>query len=343
MSQTDPRDARRFGPVDPRRLARASFLRRLAAETPALQLVVLAVVFAVTSLTISGFLTRASIYSVLVLASFLGIAAAGQTVVILIGGIDLSVPSLIGAGNLVSPMLSARGWGFGFVIAFVVGVGALVGAANGYIVRRLRASPLIVTLASGAIVYGLSAAWTNNGFARGNIPGWVSSFSSPIGHTFGIAVPPVLVLWAVLAIVLGVVLHRSVTGRHIYATGANARAAELVGVRTLRVWVGSFALSGASAATVGLLLAGFVGSATVGVGNPYLFTSLAAVLVGGTSLVGARGDYTRTVLGAMILTLISTVLIGHGAGVAVQEVVFGVLILLFVGLYGRDRRVRDRV
>jgi ribose transport system permease protein len=253
------------------------------------------------------------------------------------------VPSLIGAGNLVSPMLSGRGWGFGLVIAFVVGIGALVGAANGYLVRRLGASPLVVTLAGGAIVYGLSAAWTNNGFAHGNVPGWVSSFSSPIGHTFGIAVPPVLVLWAVLAVVLGVVLHRSVTGRHIYATGANARAAELVGVRTLRVWVGSFALSGASAATVGLLLTGFVGSATVGVGNPYLFTSLAAVLVGGTSLVGARGDYTRTVLGALILTLITTVLVGHGAGVATQEVVFGVLILLFVGLYGRDRRVRDRV
>ena len=339
------RAAKRVSPggIDPRRAARSATVRRLATETPALQLVVLAIVFAVTALTISGFLTRPSLYSVLVLASFLGIAAAGQTVVILIGGIDLSVPTLIGAGDLVGPMLGGRGWSFGLVIVFVVGTGAIVGAVNGFIVRRFGASPLIVTLANGAIVYGLSAAWTNNGFAKGAVPGWVSSFSSPIGHTFGIAVPPVLVLWAVLAVILGVVLHRSVTGRHIYATGANARAAELVGVRTLRVWVGAFALSGASAATVGLLLAGFVGAATVGVGNPYLFTSLAAVLVGGTSLVGARGDYTRTVLGALILTLITTVLVGHGAGVATQEVVFGVLILVFVGLYGRDRRVRDRV
>lgn len=322
---------------------RSPVLRRLASETPALQLAVLGVVFAVTSLTISGFLTRSSIYSVLVLASFLGIAAAGQTIVILIGGIDLSVPSLIGAGNLVAPMLGGRGWAFSLIIVVVVGAGTVVGALNGFIVRRFGASPLIVTLASGAIVYGLALAGTSNGFAPGKVPTWVTSFSSPIGHTFGIALPPVLVLWAVLAVVLAVVLHRSVTGRHIYATGANARAAELVGVRTLRVWVGAFALSGASAALVGLLLTGFVGSATVGIGDPYLFTSLAAVLVGGTSLIGARGDYTRTVLGALILTLITTLLIGHGAGPATQEVVFGVLILIFVGLYGRERRVRDRV
>jgi ribose transport system permease protein len=325
------------------RALEAPRLRRILAGTPALQMVALLALFAVTSLTIDGFVTRTSIYSALVLAAFLGIAATGQTIVILIGGIDLSVPALISAANLVSPMLSAKGWGFGFVILFVVSVGAMVGAVNGYVVRKLGVSPLIVTLATGAIVTGLALAWSKNGFAAGNVPTWVSSFSSPIGQTFGVDIPPVVVLWIVLAIVVGVVLHRSVTGRHVYATGSNQRAAELAGVRTLRVWVGAFALSGAAGATVGLLLTGFVGSATVGIGEPYLFTSLAAVLVGGTSLVGARGDYWRTVLGALILTLITTLLVGHGAGVDTQEIIFGLLILLFVGLYGRDRRLRDRV
>jgi ribose transport system permease protein len=327
----------------PPRARRTPALGRVLAALPALQLGALAALFATAALTIDGFLNRTSLYSALVLAAFLGIAAAGQTIVILIGGIDLSVPALISAANLVSPMLGARGWGFGLVIAFVVGAGAVVGAVNGYLVRRLSVSPLIVTLATGAIVTGLALAWTKNGFAKGAVPAWVSSFSSPIGHTFGLAVPPVVVLWAALAIVIGVVLHRSVTGRHVYATGANPRAAELAGVRTLRVWVGAFALSGAAGAAVGLLLTGFVGSATVGIGDPYLFTSLAAVLVGGTSLVGARGDYSRTVLGALILTLITTLLVGHGAGVATQEIIVGGLILLFVGLYGRDRRLRDRV
>ena len=93
----------------------------------------------------------------------------------------------------------------------------------------------------------------------------------------------------------------------------------------------------------GVLLAGFTGTGQEGIGDSYLFTSLAAVLVGGTSLVGARGDYWRTVLGALILTLITTLLVGHGADESTQEILIGVLILVFVGVYGRDQRVRDRV
>jgi ribose transport system permease protein len=323
--------------------ARARSLRQVLEGTPALQIAALLVLFAITAITVSGFVTKSSLYSDLVLASFLGIAAAGQTIVILIGGIDLSVPSMIGAANLVTPALEARGWGALTVICFVLGAGALIGGLNGYIIRGLRVSPLIVTLASGAIVYGGALAWTKNGFGAASVPGWLTRFSSPIGHTLGIGIPPVLVVWVVIAVILGVVLHRSVTGHHVYATGANERAAEFAGVRTVRVWAGAFALSGASGAAVGVLLTGFIGSSSVGIGNPYLFTSLAAVLVGGTSLVGARGDYWRTVLGALILTLITTLLVGHGAGVATQEIVFGVLIMVFVGLYGRERRVRDRV
>ena len=193
------------------------------------------------------------------------------------------------------------------------------------------------------MITGGALAWTNNGFTAGAVPTWLSTFSSPIGKTFGIDVPPVLVIWAILAVALGLVLKRTVTGHHIYATGANERAAELAGIQPLKIWTGAFALSGVSAAAVGVLLTGFVGSASVGIGNNYLFTSLAAVLVGGTSLVGARGNYGRTVLGALILTLITTLLVGHGAGTAVQEIVFGVLIMMFVGLYGRDTRLRDRI
>jgi ribose transport system permease protein len=320
-----------------------SWIRRKLAGTPALQLAALVALFAITAVSVSGFVTKASLYSDLVLASFLGIAAAGQTIVILIGGIDLSVPSMIGAANLVTPALCARGWAPGLVIGFVLTVGTLIGALNGYVVRRLRVSPLIVTLASGAIVLGGALARTKNGFAAGSVPGWLGRFSSPIGHTLGLGIPPVLVVWALIALGLGVVLHRSVTGHHIYATGANPRAAELAGVSTVRIWAGAFALSGASGAAVGILLTGFIGSSSVGIGDPYLFTSLAAVLVGGTSLVGARGDYWRTVLGALILTLVTTILVGHGAGVATQEIVFGILIMVFVGVYGRERRVRDRV
>ena len=155
--------------------------------------------------------------------------------------------------------------------------------------------------------------------------------------------PPIILLWALLAIAVSIMLHLSVAGRRVYATGANERAAELAGVKTERVWIGAFVFSAVSAAVVGVLLAGFTGTGQAGIGDSYLFTSLAAVLVGGTSLVGARGDYWRTVLGALILTLITTLLVGHGADESTQEILIGVLILVFVGVYGRDQRVRDRV
>jgi ribose transport system permease protein len=323
--------------------ARVWAARVFSADTPSLQLLMLAILFGVAVITIDGFVTKSSIYSVIVLASFLGVAAIGQTIVILIGGLDLSVASVISASNLIMAALTGKGWSPPLAILFVIVAGALVGAANGFIVRRWRVSPLIITLATGGIVYGIALAMTNSGLAPAKIPTWLSDFSSPIGKTFGIGIPPVVVVWIVVAVIIGVILRRTAAGRRVYATGANERAADLAGVRTMRVWVGAFALSGAAAAITGVLLVGFVDSASVGAGSQYLFTSLAAVVVGGTSLVGARGDYTRSVFGALILTLISTLLIAHGAGSALQEAAYGFLILVFVGVYGRERRVRDQV
>jgi ribose transport system permease protein len=310
---------------------------------PLLQIFALLGLSIATVVTISGFLVRSSIYSTLVLASFLGIAALGQTIVVLIGGIDLSVPAVITGANLVTAMLSGRHWPFALVMAFVLVTAACVGLVNGLTAFYFRISPLIVTLATGAMVTGLALGWTRGGQVTGAVPSWLSRFSSPAGTTFGVNVPPVLVFWALLTIVVTIVLHLSVTGRRVFATGANLRAARLAGVKTGRVWLGAFTLSALAAATVGILLTGYIGTGQAGIGEPYLFSSLAAVIVGGTSLVGARGDYVRTVIGALILTLINILLVGHGAGQSTQEILIGTLILFFVGIYGRDRRVRDRV
>jgi ribose transport system permease protein len=316
---------------------------RLLRASPALQILSVIVLVVVAGATISGFLAQSSIYATLVLASFLGIAAAGQTLVILIGGIDLSVPAMISGANLVSTLLSGKHWPFALVVLFVLACAGAVGAVNGFVTHRFQVPPLIVTLATGAMVTGGTLGWTKGGQVSGQVPGWLSRFSSPIGTVAGVKVPPVVVLWAVIAIALAIVLHLSVTGRRIYAAGANEQAAELAGVRTERVWIGAFTVSAVAAALVGIVLVGFTGTGEAGVGDPYLFLGLAAVLVGGTSLVGARGDYWRTVLGALIMTLFTTLLVGHGAGEALQESLIGILILAFVGVYGREQRVRDRV
>lgn len=322
---------------------RESALRRIARSSPILQVLSVIVLLLACGITISGFFSKSSLVTTLILASFLGIAAAGETLVILIGGIDLSVPSIISGANLVVTLLAGKHVSFALAVLFVLVCAAVIGVINGFVTHRFRAPPLIVTLATGAVVTGLTLGWTRGGQVSGSPPGWLTSFSAPIGTTLGVPIPAVIVLWAVVAVVLGVVLHLSVSGRRLYATGANELAAELAGVRTERVWVCSFMVSAVASAVVGIVLVGFTGQGEAGVGNQYLFLALAAVLVGGTSLVGARGDYWRTVLGALIMTLVTTILIGHGAGEATQEILTGILILLFVGLYGREKRLRDRV
>jgi ribose transport system permease protein len=318
-------------------------LQRLLRTAPLLQVGAVIALGIAAAITIDGFLTLTSIYTTLVLAAFLGIAAAGQTTVILIGGIDLSVPALITGANLVSTLLTGKGWSFLPVCLFLLSAATVVGAINGFTTHRFRVPPLIVTLATGAVVTGATLGWTKGGQVSGHVPSWMGTFSSPIGTVLGVRLPPIVLLWALLALALAIVLHLSVSGRRIYATGANEHAAELAGVKTERVWIGAFVFSALSATVVGVLLAGFTGTGQAGIGDSYLFTSLAAVLVGGTSLVGARGDYWRTVLGALILTLITTLLVGHGADESTQEIIIGLLILVFVGMYGRDQRVRDRV
>lgn len=346
VEMTPPGSAPGSAPVSRRASsepAGESSLARLRRSAPLLQIVSVVGLLLASGLTISGFFSKSSLYATLVLASFLGISAVGQTFVILIGGIDLSVPGMISGANLICTWLAGKGWSFGLVILFVLACAAVVGVVNGFVTHRFRAPPLIVTLASGAIVTGLTLGLTRGGQVSGIPPGWLTRFSAPIGTVLGIGIPPVVVLWLAIAIALGIGLHLSVSGRRVYATGANERAALLAGVRTERIWLGSFTISAVASAMVGILLVGFTGQGEAGVGDPYLFLSIAAVLVGGTSLIGARGDYWRTVLGALLMTLFTTLLVGHGAGEALQELLTGVLILLFVGIYGREQRVRDRV
>ena len=142
---------------------------------------------------------------------------------------------------------------------------------------------------------------------------------------------------------MAVFLHRTAAGRRLYATGANPRAAELAPASTPSA-CGSASSRSAPCCRrwSACLLAGFAGADQT-LGDPYLFSGLTAVIVGGTTFMGARGDYTHTVVGALILTVLTTILVGKGYDHADQQIIFGVLILLVVAGYGRDRRLRDRV
>ncbi|MDQ6730749.1 MAG: ABC transporter permease [Actinomycetota bacterium] len=320
----------------------ASRLGAAQRRLPLLQLVALVALFLYGAATIDGFSQAPSIRSMLVLASLLGLAAAGQTLVLLLGALDLSIPGLIVLGaTVISELCGSEGWALVPALAVVVALCAVVGATVGWLCHRFRVMPIIVTLAVSSLALGSIQVWTH-GTVTGSAPQLLSDLVAVNGTTAGLPVSPVVVIWGLFAVLIGVFLHRTHTGRRIYATGANQRAAELSLVNTRRVWMGIFCASAVLSGIVGVLLAGFAGADPT-LGDPYLFQGLTAVIVGGTAFMGSRGDYTHTVIGALILTELTTIMVGRGSDAADQQIIFGVLILVVVAGYGRERRLRDRV
>jgi ribose transport system permease protein len=316
-------------------------LAGLQARFPLLQLVALIAVFAYGCFDL-GFWNWGSARQILVLAALAGLASSGQTLLILMGGFDLSISGFIVSSALVVSVLKEQ-WHISFGVAIVIAIacGAVLGGAAGQICHRFQIQPLIVTLAMGTIALGLIQVETKGSFS-GTAPDWLITLASPGTKTLGVEIPPMVVIWAAVAVLMALFLHRTTAGRRVMATGANPRGAEYSLIRTRRVWTLAFAFSGVASALVGILVAGFAGSVDSGIGDPYLFQSVVAVIVGGT-VFGGPGDYSRTVVGALFLTVVNVVLVGKGAIPADQNILYGVAILLAVSLYGRERRLRDRV
>jgi len=314
----------------------------LQARYPIIQVLALIAVYAYGAATLQGLSSWQAIRSILLLASFAGLAAMGQTMLIIMGGFDMSVPGFISVGSITAVMLVPQ-WGIPFWVGILGALvfAAAIGAMAGWLCHRLDIHPLIITLATGAIATGAMQV-AGGGRLAGGAPEWLVNSMSPRATTFGLEIPPLVLVWVLVAIVVTIFLYRTVAGRHILATGANTRAADHSLVRTRRVWTMCFAFSAMMSVVIGVLLAGFAGSVDPTLGNPYLFQGVAAVIVGGT-IFGGPGDYARTCLGALFLTVVSTVLVGHGASPADTQILYGSIILIAVALYGRSRRLRDRV
>lgn len=313
-------------------------------QSPALpiSIVLLVAIYVVGVVTVDGFGGSATIKAVLLLATFLGLAAIGQTLVVIIGGIDLSIPFVVGAANVVVAQLYGKGTPFVLACLIALAGAAVLGAINAAVSIRCRVHPLLITLGTGTALLGLAQWWTK-GLSSGAVPDWLSKFVSIGASTGPLPVAPVVVLWVVVAAFVIALMRRTVFGRSAYALGSAPRAAELALVRPLRIWVGAFSLSAVFAALAGILQLGFTGSAFAAVGSPYLFLSIGAVVIGGTAITGGSGGYGGTIVGALTLTLLTTVFVGLGLGDAVQQAVLGGVIILLVAAYGREAHVRSRI
>lgn len=311
-------------------------------------LIVLAALVVISSFTIKGFLSATNVKAILLFASFLGIACVGQTLVALMGGLDLSIPFVIGSSNIGLLFLVGLGVPSYVAFGFVLVLGGLIGLLNGLLSYRLQGQALILTLGTGFAVAGLTQILTSIGSAFsgnvfGQVPKWLQNLAAMNGVTFGLKFPPTILIWIVLAVVVIIALRYSAYGRHVYALGGNRRSAKLVGISELKYWTLAYVISGVFAALTGSLLLGWSGGGFIGVGDPYLFTTLAAVVIGGTSLMGGYGGYGFTVIGVLVLQVLSSFLIGIGLKYEWQQFIFGLLILPMVALYGRSPHIRSQV
>jgi ribose transport system permease protein len=281
-----------------------------------------------TSLFSPGFLSPGHLRSIAVLAAFVGIVGIGQTFVIIGGGIDLSVPWVLNCAAVLVTLLS-RGQDapLVWVIPSLLAAGALIGAINGFGITLFAIPPIIMTLAVNVILQGSILVYTG-GAPPCMAPALIQFLA--VGRLF--TVPVVLFVWAALALVAAGLLSRTAFGRHLYALGTSAGVSEFSGVPTLRTAVVAYTISGFTAALAGILLTGYTGQAYLGMGEPYLFTSIAAVAIGGASILGGSGHYFGTIAGAFVLTILTGLLPALNLSIGALLIVYGLVILVTVSL-----------
>jgi ribose transport system permease protein len=282
------------------------------------------VVLIVSQLIYGSTLDNAGYFdSLLVLSSFLVILALGQGAAILTGGLDLSVPWMIGFIGILTAAL-IHGSNFVAIWAVPLGLilGTALGAVNGLGIVMLGLPPIVMTLAMNGILQGVALIYCN---------GTPSGFASPAerwfmtGHLGGLT--PVVWFLAAFVIFALVLLNRTGFGRHIYAVGNSVLVSRLSAVGVGGTLIGVYALSGFCSALVGILLSGFSGQASLGMGDDYLLPSIAVVVVGGTLITGGRGHYLGMLGGVLLLTALSTALAGTTLPVAVRDIIFGLVVL----------------
>ena len=283
------------------------------------------------------FFTPDNLLNVSLQASITAIIAAGMTFVILTGGIDLSVGSLVAFAGIVATTVLKTGLPpvVGFILAILAGlaVGSLSGAFAGFCITRFNIAPFIVTLATMTIWRGAAFVWTD-GRPVWELPAGFAFLGT--GRLLAVPVPTIIMVLTFVA--SHIILTRTRFGRYVYAVGGNIEAARLAGIRTWRVLVNVYVLSATLAALSGILLASRMNSGQPNAGVSYELDVIAAVVVGGTSLSGGAGSIIGTFIGAMLIAVLRNGLNLLNVNSYVQQVIVGVVILLAVMLDQIRRR-----
>ena len=288
--------------------------------------------FLLTSFIDPYFFSIPAVGVTLSLAAPLGLLAAGQTICMLTGGIDLSIAMIAAGAAFIVSVKSPSGtatallWGALFCI--------LVGSINGLAVGLFGMNPLIMTLGMNAVLIGVFTVGVTT-FLKGSssMPEILVTASNATFLFDPFSWP--LVIWAVIGGMLLFLLNKTGLGRLIYAIGDNAQAARLAGVKVWQVQWATYVICALLGGIGGVLIGGQSGAVAISLANPFLLPSVAAVVIGGTSIMGGMGNYTGTILGTLILTVLSYLLATINSSEAVKQMIYGAIILTLAWTYSK--------
>jgi ribose transport system permease protein len=276
----------------------------------------------------SVFASYENIYNTTRNFAFIGIMALGQTVVIITGGIDLAVGSIMGLVGVVFGLLMTAGYSFWFSSAVALAVAMLAGAINGYLIAYLRLSPFVVTLGTLSIARSLALVVSNNKMVYQFGPDEQLLFALGGGSLWGI--PSAILFLAAMALILGFFLNFTAWGRHLFAVGGNEHAARLTGVPVDLMKVSAYVISALTAGIGAILMVGWLGSVTNALGLTYELRVIAASVIGGANLAGGIGTAYGAVVGAALLEVIRNSLLLAGVDPYWQGTFIGLFIILAV-------------
>jgi ribose/xylose/arabinose/galactoside ABC-type transport system permease subunit len=293
------------------------------------------VVVLISAILSPAFFKFSNILNVLRAAAVLGIVSIGQTLVILGGGIDLSVGAVMGTVAIfISELTGGEDTYVAIAIAACLLIGAVVGWMNGLLITKRNIPPFVATLGMLIFVEGVRFAYT-----RGVISGRPAPFVRVLASIIG-PIPIPVVIMVVLAVIVGVMLKKTPFGRQLYATGGNREAARFSGINVERVSVVTYVLCGLFAAIAGLILSGYIGYADRYLGRGFDLDSIAAVVVGGTSFAGGRGGIGGTIAGVLLLTALFNIVLILNLQVHYQLILKGIVMIGAVMAYSIQTQLK---
>ena len=290
--------------------------------------IALIILMAVITIINSNFLTANNLLNLLLQVTSNALIAFGMTFVILTGGIDLSVGSILALSSALTAGLLGSGMPVTLAILISLILGCILGMMNGLLISYGKLAPFIVTLATMTIFRGATLVYTNgNPITKGLSDTFLFQF---LGQGYIVGIPFPVIIMFIVFIVLYVLLHKTAFGQSVYAIGGNEKAAYISGVKLNKVKIIIYSISGIMASISGLIITSRLSSAQPTAGASYEMDAIAAVVLGGTSLSGGKGRILGTLIGALIIGVLNNGLNIIGVSAFWQQVVKGVVILIAV-------------